>query len=635
MAGVDEGARGTSGQTSDSKPEQYTYVGVAAVRRSINALKWRHKQLNDKLSERISTVVWNSRRYKEIMEEMVIHRNRYKKLDEKFLLLYELLEGDKTANQDFQNEWKETIKEKDTLEALLDTKLGDFKAEEEPDGGRGRESPEPPPRTQTHTINSMDIKPAELNLGMKSNQFNSWIDSANFYFRICGIGEQGKADQRNFFYTLVSADIKSRMQLDIDEDTTGFKECIDAVKNAFSERNPLITLRWLLMELKQNKDELFLDYLARFRTAWYDAKFDEIEMKDLYNILTVNGITDEMLKSKLSCMEELTMEVIKNKAREHTRKIIIAGENERALETDTPRRRPMSGKCFRCDRTGHPAFRCKATCYCKEHKTNGHKEGSAFCKQAKEKKDNPKKDWGRKSNPRKEWRTRQTDGRSDSGEEYEEAEDSGNTFYEEYNTRETDSKEDAEDTEEFAHQMKVINKNAPYIEICFNEQGKRFKVDSIADTGSSKAIMSTRIANSNNVTIDNKRKIRLFNANGKQMKVEGIAKMKCYPRIINGKLNRSKRKCIDTEFIVSSDLKSDVLLSCSDLKRMGVIPESFPNITIPEESKSYETEETNFECMESKSEENMIGLTYSERKEINDLIKEFDDVLKDNIDDKK
>ena len=68
---------------------------------------------------------------------------------------------------------------------------------------------------------------------------------------------------------------------------------------------------------------------------------------------------------------------------------------------------------------------------------------------------------------------------------------------------------------------------------------------------------------------------------------------------------------------------------------MGVIPESFPNITIPEESKSYETEETNFECMESKSEENMIGLTYSERKEINDLMKEFDDVLKDNIDDKK
>ena len=83
-----------------------------------------------------------------------------------------MLEGDKTANQDYQNEWKETITEKDTLEALLDAKIGDFTVEEDPDGGREK-SPEPPPRTQTHTINSMDMKPAELNLGMKSNQFKS------------------------------------------------------------------------------------------------------------------------------------------------------------------------------------------------------------------------------------------------------------------------------------------------------------------------------------------------------------------------------------------------------------------------------------------------------------------------------
>ena len=118
--------------------------------------------------------------------------------------------------------------------------------------------------------------------------------------------------------------------------------------------------------------------------------------------------------------------------------------------------------------------------------------------------------------------------------------------------------------------MKEISKTAPYIEICFNEQGKKFKVDCIADTGSSKAIMSTRISNSNNLTVDTKRKIRLFNANGKRMQVEGIVKMKCHPRMINGKLNRLKRKCIDTEFIVSSDLKSDVLLSCTDLKRQEI-----------------------------------------------------------------
>ena len=159
--------RGTSSQTKDTKSEYIPYVGgVAAVRRSINALKWRHKQLNKDLSERISAVQWNSRRYKEIMEDMKIHRNRYRKLDERYLQLYELLEGEDTANQDYQNEWKEMIAEEKALATQLDTKIGDFKAEEEPNGG-GREPPEPPPRAQTHTINSMDIKPPELNLEMK------------------------------------------------------------------------------------------------------------------------------------------------------------------------------------------------------------------------------------------------------------------------------------------------------------------------------------------------------------------------------------------------------------------------------------------------------------------------------------
>ena len=159
-ANEEETERGSSGQRMDSKSKhKIPYIGgVAAVRRSINALKWRHKQLNKYLSDRISAVEWNSRRYKEIIEEMIIHKTRYRKLDERYLQLYELLEGDDTANQDYQNEWKETITEQKALETLLDTKIGNFKAEEEPDGG-GREPPEPPPRAQTHTINSMDIKP--------------------------------------------------------------------------------------------------------------------------------------------------------------------------------------------------------------------------------------------------------------------------------------------------------------------------------------------------------------------------------------------------------------------------------------------------------------------------------------------
>ena len=151
----EETERGSSSQTMDSKSEhKIPYIGgKATVRRSINALKWRHKHSNKYLSDRISAVEWNSRRYKEIMEEMIIHRTRYRKLDQRYLQLYELLEGDDRANQGYQNEWKETITEQKALERLLETKIGNFKAKEEAEGG-GRETPEPPPERNKKEIMS-------------------------------------------------------------------------------------------------------------------------------------------------------------------------------------------------------------------------------------------------------------------------------------------------------------------------------------------------------------------------------------------------------------------------------------------------------------------------------------------------
>ena len=60
--------------------------------------------------------------------------------------------------------------------------------------------------------------------------------------------------------------------------------------------------------------------------------------------------------------------------------------------------------------------------------------------------------------------------------------------------------------------------------------------------GSSKAIMSTKISNSNNLNVDASKKIRFFNANGKRMMVDGVTTAKCYPKLINGRINTSRRK---------------------------------------------------------------------------------------------
>ena len=99
---------GVSGSQASDVKTSYTapFVGeVTAVRRSINALKWRHKQLYDDLLVRIDGIDWNTRRYKEVMSSIAVHRDRFHKLDERYLQLYQLLEGDKTAEQGYQKEW--------------------------------------------------------------------------------------------------------------------------------------------------------------------------------------------------------------------------------------------------------------------------------------------------------------------------------------------------------------------------------------------------------------------------------------------------------------------------------------------------------------------------------------------------
>ena len=112
------------------------YVGeVGALRRSINALKWRHRHKYDILLKKIDGANWNQRRYKEIMKSVEIHREKFQQLDDKYLKMYNLLEGDINTKQDYQVEWKQLIEDNEKLEELLDKELDDYTPQEDTGGG--------------------------------------------------------------------------------------------------------------------------------------------------------------------------------------------------------------------------------------------------------------------------------------------------------------------------------------------------------------------------------------------------------------------------------------------------------------------------------------------------------------------
>ena len=127
--------------------------------------------------------------------------------------------------------------------------------------------------------------------------------------------------------------------------------------------------------------------------------------------------------------------------------------------------------------------------------------------------------------------------------------------------------------------------------------------------------------------IDTSRNIKLFNANGKEMRVTGITYCSTYPKMINQRKNKNRKKTIQTEFIVSPDIHNEVLLSCTDLKRMGSISWRFPDVEIDESEGKHSSRK-----IESKEDN---GLNQKQKKEIEKLLDEYEDILRDTIDDKK
>ena len=91
----------------------------------------------------------------------------------------------------------------------------------------------------------------------------------------CGIQNQNKLNQKTFYMYLVDGEIRSLVKLKITEDS-GFTDCMEATKETFEERYPVMIRRWNMKNLKQLKDESFLTFYSRFQESWMDGCRDRI-----------------------------------------------------------------------------------------------------------------------------------------------------------------------------------------------------------------------------------------------------------------------------------------------------------------------------------------------------------------------
>ena len=86
------------------------------------------------------------------------------------------------------------------------------------------------------------------------------------------------------------------------------------------------------------------------------------------------------------------------------------------------------------------------------------------------------------------------------------------------------------------------------------------------DTGCSITIIAYRVAKRENLIITNNSSVSLSTATGQSMDISGLTKLNAQANGI---------KCTISA-LVSKDLQEDIVISCSDLKTLKVIPKGFP-----------------------------------------------------------
>ena len=638
-------------------------VSDESVKKSKAMYSWK---LNENISriERYLTK-WPDKKssslYKVIMDEQEFMTERYSKIEQLNMHTYMNTEDGSKEREDCQKEWKTVTERFEKVNADITDAMSGWK---ENDGHESDVESVSQTTTMAPNIIATDIRPSVISLEFSVAECEKWVEDLRFYFIQCGLTSQNNANQRMFLNPLLDSQIRASLLTKVDKEA-GLEACINGIKEIFIEKWPLMSRRWICWELKQKDNEDYFSFRGRLQEAWVQAEMDGVSGVELFNILLVNNLTDKILKSKLSSMEKLETASMGNKAREHGRKSRISeiGKNndEIAMGNKTSQvRDKKTWRCNKCSRPGHFAKECR-TKNMKCDKCNGidHVTDAWIC---------PKKEKKKKTN----W-SRQTDVKSDDKHNNEESKSSddethsgrGTKHYEKYYSNMTKSSvkmydiggidedigidpnlevpeltvpglvsddEDSDNEElEETIRMTQAEHETPMLDIVMEQDNREWDVKALTDSGSTKGLMSLKLAKKTNLKIDTSRNIRLYNASDKLMRVHGVVQVLMRPKRINGNLNTGKKNMVKTEFIVTSELSGDVFISCHDMKRIGVVSWDFPEV----HSECKKTVSTNENEIKKYDDIIMPGLSQNQRKQIEDLLDEFGDIFSDKIDNKK
>ena len=410
------------------------------------------------------------------------------------------------------------------------------------------------------------LKPFILKKDNNPVEFRSWVEKFKVYFQATNLGSSTTIEQQAYFKAYLDPWLVARISPSITATTKIFDEngCIDILESDFKERYPLFVRRVEFFRSNQKQGQPFSEWFLKLKQMGEEADLQSISIDDLYIMRSIQGTTDNKLRESFLQEPNLTVKSMEQIARAHEvarASVLALNPGARTAKTSfkktSGKRKPIPpellGKCLACGSslTKHKFKDCpvrQKRLECRNCKKKGHL--AKVCQQGQSR--------GQSRNTSKAPSTA--------------------------TSRDNSPQRQAE--------TKVVktasspDEPAPMINIIVRARGATpFNFDALADSGSTRTIIAKDVARAYGLKIDRNRKIPIQAANSTALECLGSSVVQVeYGGIIT-----------EIDALISSSVRNEILLGNSDLKRMCILPQDFPEVVCratrqPDKPQSSETE---------------------------------------------
>ena len=414
------------------------------------------------------------------------------------------------------------------------------------------------------------LEPDKLCRDHNMVEMKSWMRKFKAWYSSSSMELATLQEQQAYFRRVIDVNLENKLSPSIQEDTPIFGSesqvsCMRLLEEEFLLQYPLLTRRVDFFESQQTKGQLFSDWSAQLRALGDEASLTSLTTSDIYVMRYLTGTIDKKLREKFLKEEKPTVELLDKIAHQHE----VAASSMRVMDNNRAEAKFVrQGQGYEAQGRRHvPSMkelieqRCCTRCGNPDHTSNtcSHKNSICFGCQYE----------GHLKKVCQKYRSgtiKTTRQKATANKVTEQAlEDLPEDVDPPENSSDSEGYDEKEVKRILVRQMRDSS-TSPRMRVLINDT---FFMDACADTGTSRTILSYDMVKKYSLKLYTARE-RLFAANGERMHCEGRTPLK----IDFG------RKSTRILALVTSAMKHEMLISLDDMKKMQILPESFPSILV-------------------------------------------------------